>query len=299
MQKITFFSILIIFFSCKKDIDIETEEYTSEIVIYENFESTFVDARNVEVFLPSGYDQNTSEKYQVLYMHDGQNVFNPKTSFTGIDWGVDEAIDNLMKTKEIKKTIVVAVWNNNRKRFAEYMPQAPAEASETEEAKELLLQYTGIDHLLSDNYLKFIVEELKPFIDKEYNVYQDAENTFIMGSSMGGLISLYAISKYPAVFGGAGCISTHWPVQTLGPPYIASLPESLPDPETHKLYFDYGTKTLDAKYEPYQKQVDVILRSRGYKENENWVSKKFEGADHSEKSWKARIHIPLKFLLNN
>jgi len=269
----------------------------SKIIIHENFQSKYVDARNVEVFLPEGYNSESDVKYQVLYMHDGQNVFNPKTSYTGIDWGVDEAVDSLIKAGVIKNTIVVAPWNTV-KRFSEYMPKAPAKASEGAKMRKGLKKNTGYDSLYSDEYLRFLVEELKPFIDKTYNTSTKVEHTSIMGSSMGGLISLYAICKYPMVFGAAGCVSTHWPVPNLGDEYIKTLPESLPSPENHKIYFDFGTETLDAQYEPYQNEVDKIMITKGYIKDVNWMTEKFEGASHSEKSWKERIHIPLKFLLN-
>lgn len=272
-------------------------EIKGKVVIHENFKSKHVIPRNVEVFLPDGYDPNSKKKYNVLYMHDGQNVFNSKTSYTGIDWGVDEAVDSLIKISKIKNTIVVAPWNTVKKRFSEYMPKAPAEATSSAEVKAALKQNTGFDDLYSDQYLKFLVEELKPFIDKTYHVYTKMENTSIMGSSMGGLISLYAICKYPEVFGAAGCVSTHWPVPVLGEAYMKTLPSTLPDPKTHKIYFDFGTETLDAQYEPYQKQVDQMMIDKGYTKDKNWVTKKFEGAAHDEKSWNNRIHIPLEFLL--
>ncbi|AXT54295.1 alpha/beta hydrolase [Aquimarina sp. AD1] len=272
-------------------------ETKGKVIIHENFKSEHVIPRNVEVFLPDGYDANSKKKYNVLYMHDGQNVFNSKTSYTGIDWGVDEAVDSLIKISKIKNTIVVAPWNTVKKRFSEYMPKAPSEATSSAEVKAALKQNTGFDDLYSDQYLKFLVEELKPFIDKTYNVYTKMENTSIMGSSMGGLISLYAICKYPEVFSAAGCVSTHWPVPVLGEAYIKTLPSTLPDPTTHKIYFDFGTETLDAQYEPYQKQVDQMMIDKGYTKGENWITKKFEGAAHDERSWNNRIHIPLEFLL--
>ena len=268
-----------------------------KVIIHENFKSKHVIPRNVEVFLPDGYDANSEKKYNVLYMHDGQNVFNSKTSYTGIDWGVDEAVDSLIKIAKIKNTIVVAPWNTVKKRFSEYMPEAPAELTNSAEVKAALKQNTGFDDLYSDEYLKFLVEELKPFIDKTYNVYTKMENTSIMGSSMGGLISLYAICKYPEVFGAAGCVSTHWPVPVLGEAYMKTLPSTLPDPKTHKIYFDFGTETLDAQYEPYQKQVDQMMLDKGYIKGKNWITKKFEGSAHDEKSWNDRVEIPLEFLL--
>lgn len=300
---------LLLLFSCKQEpikrkliAQLDTVEKISvktkgKVIIHENFKSEHVIPRNVEVFLPDGYDNNSKDKYNVFYMHDGQNVFNSKTSYTGIDWGVDETIDSLIKIGKIKNTIVVAPWNTVKKRFSEYMPESPSELTSSDEVKAALKQNTGFDDLYSDEYLKFLVEELKPFIDKTYNVYTKVENTSIMGSSMGGLISLYAICKYPEVFSAAGCVSTHWPVPVLGEAYIKTLPATLPDPKTHKIYFDFGTETLDAQYEPYQKQVDQMMRDKGYIEGENWITKKFEGASHDEKSWNERVHIPIEFLL--
>ncbi|MEW7291505.1 alpha/beta hydrolase [Aquimarina sp. 2304DJ70-9] len=307
LKSISVIVVLAIIISCKqqaKENENQVAETTekavikeSEVVVYEDFKSKYVDARHVEVFLPEGYNATTTEKYKVLYMHDGQNVFNPKTSYTGIDWGVDETIDSLIKLGKIKNTIVVAPWNTVKKRFSEYMPKAPAEVSENPQAKASLKENTGYDALYSDEYLKFLVEELKPFIDTTYNVSTKTEDTSIMGSSMGGLISLYAICKYPEVFGAAGCVSTHWPIPILGEAYIKTLPATLPDPATHKIYFDFGTEGLDAQYEPFQKQVDEMMVTKGYAESTNWITKKFEGADHNEKSWNERVHIPLEFLL--
>ncbi|MFD0861385.1 alpha/beta hydrolase [Sungkyunkwania multivorans] len=290
------FSLSFVLFSCQGQPSSSSSEST--IILLENFESNFVDPRNVEIFLPKGYDPTAKKQYKVLYMHDGQNVFNPETSYTKIDWGVDEAIDSLMALKKIEPTIVVASWNNGQKRFPEYMPKAPAFITASDEAKTSLKQNFGVDSLLSDDYLKFLVKELKPYIERNYNVSKKVEDNSIMGSSMGGLISLYAICEYPNEFGAAGCVSTHWPVPMIGGAYMNTLPESLPSPNNHRIYFDYGTKTLDSLYEPHQKKVDLLMRDAGYIEGENWVTKKFEGADHSEKSWRARVHIPLLFLLN-
>ena len=269
----------------------------SEIIEYKDFKSQYVDRRNIEVYLPPGYDSEPNEKYKVLYVQDGQNVFNPKTSYTGIDWGIDEILDSLIHKRTVKKTVVVAIWNNGKKRFSEYMPKSPKGISETEQAKKGLKDFTGIDHLLSDEYLNFIVKELKPFIDKNYNVSSKKEDTSIMGASMGGLISLYAICKYPDVFGSAICMSTHWPVPILGQSYIESLKTDLPDPKDHKIYFDFGTESLDAQYEPYQNQVDDIMKNAGYTEGKNWMTQKFEGASHNEESWNKRVHIPLEYML--
>jgi len=118
-----------------------------------------------------------------------------------------------------------------------------------------------------------------------------------MGSSMGGLISAYALCEYPDVFGRAGCVSTHWPA---GDGCVVDyLGQHLPRPGTHRLYFDYGTATLDATYEPFQQRADAVLKAAGYTAGRDWITRKFPGAEHSEKSWRERVDQPLSFLLGN
>jgi enterochelin esterase-like enzyme len=120
---------------------------------------------------------------------------------------------------------------------------------------------------------------------------------------MGGLISLYAICEYPKVFGGAACLSTHWPVvftkeNNLFPQAINKyLLSHLPSSKTHKIYFDLGNQTLDSMYKPYQNVIDVTMRQKGF-DHRNWITKEFKGQDHSEKSWAGRFAIPVEFLLS-
>jgi enterochelin esterase-like enzyme len=116
-----------------------------------------------------------------------------------------------------------------------------------------------------------------------------------MGSSMGGLISLYAAARYPEVFGGVGAVSTHWPA--CDGCVVDWLAAHMPDPRTHRLYFDHGTATLDAMYAPHQTRMDAALRAGGYVESENWITRRFEGAEHNEAAWRARGDTPLRFLL--
>lgn len=260
---------------------------------HENFSSKFVDARNVDVWLPAGYDRNKLKRYLVVYMHDGQMLFDATTTWNHQEWGIDETMTRLISEGRIREAIVVGVWNTPQ-RFAEYMPQKAVTASEVRALKDA--PAVKREQIVSDNYLKFLVYQLKPFIDATYRTLPGRKGTFIMGSSMGGLISAYAMSEYPNIFGGAGCISTHFPA---GDGIVIDyLKRHLPDARTHKFYFDYGTETLDANYEPYQLKMDEVMRSAGYKEGENWVTKKFVGADHTERSWSKRVDIPLIFLLH-
>jgi predicted alpha/beta superfamily hydrolase len=260
---------------------------------FENFFSKHVAFRNVDVWLPPGYDAEGMERYPVLYMHDGQNLFDDSLSYGSNSWDIDQAMTRLLAGEKIRSTIVAGIWNSDI-RWREYMPQKAYESSTFNRHRKDFHKTAG-GSSISDSYLKFLVEEFKPFIDGHYKTLPDQANTFVMGSSMGGLISLYAISEYPHVFGGAGCISTHWPIGGLE--LVDEMARSLPDPASHRLYFDFGTETLDRLYEPFQRRMDDHLRQAGYSEGQNWVTLKCEGAEHSERSWRERVEIPLSFLL--
>jgi predicted alpha/beta superfamily hydrolase len=257
------------------------------------FPSRFVASREIDVWLPPGYDENSGERYPVLYMHDGQNLFDATNSYGGNSWEVDRALCRLMQSGQTRDAIIVGVWNTGLGRLAEYMPRKAV----TGEQVTVLsgVQVLPASAIVSDAYLKFLVEEVKPWIDHTYRTKPDAPNTFVMGSSMGGLISAYAMAEYPQIFGGAGCVSTHWPAGDGA--VIDYLAKHLPPPGTHKFYFDFGTATLDAGYEPFQQRMDAVMRAAGYTEGRDWLTRKFPGAEHSEKSWRTRVDIPLTFLL--
>ncbi len=260
---------------------------------FENFYSKFVDHRNVDVWLPPGIESGTSSP--VLYMHDGQNLFDDSLSYGAVSWAIDQAMLRLIGEGKTRGAIVVGIWNTSI-RWREYMPAKPYFAPALDDKRPHILKKAG-GVPISDAYLKFLVEELKPFVDRRYPTRPDPMNTFVMGSSMGGLISLYAISEYPQTFGCAGCVSTHWADGGFG--LVDEMAHHLPDPADHRLYFDFGTETLDAEYEPYQRRMDEYLRKAGYLEDQNWITCKFEGAEHTERSWRERVHIPLEFLLKS
>jgi predicted alpha/beta superfamily hydrolase len=259
---------------------------------HELFASRFVKPRHVDVWLPPSYFRSAGIEYPVIYMHDGQNLFTPATSFLGVDWGVQEALVKLVAAGKVPEAIIIGIWNTVH-RAAEYMPHRPFEQLLHAAARGDWIQTHGVP--TSDSYLSFVVKELKPFIDSSYRTLPSGQDTFVMGSSMAGLVSLYAICEYPEIFRGAGCISTHWPAGD--GVMLRYLKQSLPDPATHLIYFDHGTETLDAEYEPYQIRVDEVMGSSGYIPNRNWVTRKFDGADHSERAWRRRVDIPLAFLL--
>ena len=280
---------------------------TGTIRRIENFQSQFVDARNVDVWLPEGY--SAEKNYPVLYMHDGQMLYDASTTWNKTAWDVDDVLGRLIQEKAIQEVIVVGVWNGGKTRHSDYFPQKPFESlsAAQKETVYAAARSNGVSvfneqKINSDNYLKFLVTELKPYIDKNFTTKTDRKNTFIAGSSMGGLISMYAICEYPEVFGGAACLSTHWPgIFTVeGNPipdaFLAYLRVNLPNPKNHKIYFDYGDQTLDALYPPLQKKVDEIMKAKGY-QKKSWLTRYFPGEEHSEKAWNKRLDIPLLFLL--
>lgn len=273
----------------------------------EQVKSSYIAGRDVYVWLPEGY--TSQNKYAVLYMHDGQMLFDGASSWNGQEWGVDETLADLIRNDSIRPCIVVGIVNGGGLRHAEYMMQQPFETFSGHIQDSLIQHAKRHDGSIifnakvrSDYYLSFIVKELKPFIDSSFSTLPDKDNTFIAGSSMGGIISLYAICEYPEVFGGAACLSTHWPIlyTNSNNPFpgaiMAYLEKKLPDPASHKIYLDRGDKTLDTLYAYYQFQADAIFRKKGYHSN-NFKSLVFEGEDHSEEAWRKRLHIPMSFLL--
>ncbi|MAB47475.1 MAG: esterase [Flavobacteriaceae bacterium] len=279
---------------------------SGKLLRVEDFPSEYIMPRPVDIWLPEDYSED--KKYNVLYMHDGQMLFDSTTTWNKQEWKVDEWASKLMSEGKTKDFIVVGVYNIADIRWQDLFPQKAFDSYlDKETRKRLLEEAINADkdtELYGDSYLKFLVEELKPVIDSSYSVYKDKEHTFVMGSSMGGLMSMYAISEYPEVFGGAACISTHW--VGAAPKEDNPLPDAifkymeanLPQAGQHKLYFDYGNKTLDEHYPQYAPRVDAILKQKGYTEG-NAKNLFFEGTDHSENSWNTRLDQPLLFLLGN
>ena len=266
---------------------------TGTIRFHGGFPSRFIASRNVEVWLPPGYERDANARYPVIYMHDGQNVFDPATSFFGVDWGVDETMTRLVEERRVRPAIVVAVWNTPA-RLAEYLPRKML-ASEHDVPSGIPNVPPVPGPVLSDAYLRFLVEELKPFVDHTYRTLTGPDDTFVMGSSMGGLVSAYAVTEFPQVFGAAACLSTHWTAADGA--MVDYLGHALPKPGAHRFYFDHGTRTLDSLYAPFQQRVDSIARAAGYVEGRDFVSRVFDGAEHSEVAWRARVAEPLVFLL--
>ncbi len=275
------------------------------IVHIEKFSSTYVAAHNVDIWLPQNY--SAKNKYAVLYINDGQELFDSTLDNGKQKWDVDGTLNKLMNEGKIINCVVVAIWNLGSLRHAEYFPQKPFE-SFTKQAQDSMYKLTLFKDLYfaekvqSDNYLQFLVKELKPFVDKNYSTKKDFKNTFIMGASMGGLISMYAVCEYPNVFGSAACLSTYWP--GLNPDKADKIPRAfktylvgnIPSFKNHSFYFDYGTIEYDYYIKPRQPAVDSIFGAKGYTA-ENYQSLEFKGVGHSIADKRKRLAIPMFFLL--
>jgi enterochelin esterase-like enzyme len=300
--------VLLMLMYCSVNISAQIPKVSfGNIRHFENFPSKYVAARNVEIWLPDDY--SSAKKYSVLYMQDGRSLFDADITWNKQTWDVDKVLGQLLAENKIKECIVIGPWNSETTRHNDYLPQKPFE-SLNKKKQELILHAKRADgraiftdyRIQSDNYLRFLVQELKPFIDSNFSTLPGPQNTFIAGSSMGGLISLYAICEYPDVFGGAACLSTHWTgiFSADNNPFPAAMLQylggHLPSPQAHKIYFDHGTSTLDSLYKPFQLMADKKMKKKGFSPA-NWITKVFPGADHSENAWKQRLDIPLLFLL--
>jgi pimeloyl-ACP methyl ester carboxylesterase len=224
-------------------------------------------------------------------MHDGQNLFDPRIANTGVDWGVDEAVVRLAKRGVIPPIIVVGVWSTARRGF-EYSPWAEA-----------------------PEYARFLLEELMPRVNRSFRTLTGPEHTAVMGSSMGGLLSFYLVTRHPEVFGACGCVSTHFPLSeavvaeifgrsTTGHPdttpfIVRDIRAGLRVPKGTRYWFDYGTLSLDSAYGPSHEQVRQWLLRQGLVEGRDFVIRRYEGATHNEASWRARLEDPLTFLFGS
>lgn len=215
--------------------------------------------RRIWAYLPKGYATST-KKYPVIYMQDGQNLFNEQTAAFG-EWHVDEILDTLMP-KLNREAIIIGIDNGREKRMTEYNPYDNKEHGKGE----------------GNEYVDFLALTLKPFIDKKYRTMKDSVHTFVAGSSMGGLISLYAVVKYPNVFGGAGIFS---PSLWIAPQIFDDVANAKWGKGRRKFHFFAGGKESENMIPAMDKMLDIIEKKGNYETNRvmNPV------AGHNEAAW--------------
>ncbi|MFO7798537.1 MAG: alpha/beta hydrolase-fold protein [Rhodohalobacter sp.] len=256
--------------------------------------------RFVDVWIPESYEQDT--EYSVIYMHDGQMLFDESSTWNSQEWRVDEILTRMMESDEIPPTIVVGIWNAEDQRTAEYFPEDALSFIEGELRDDLLSNIP--EEPRANQYVDFIAKSVIPFVEENYPVIKNRDGRFVAGSSYGGLISLYTLTKYPEMFSGAAALSTHWPGTHESNDEIPGgirkyLRRNLPDPGSHRIYYDHGTETLDSLYAPYQRKVDAMMLELGFTQGQDFKSEVFEGTNHSENAWADRFDVPVRYLLRH
>jgi predicted alpha/beta superfamily hydrolase len=224
-------------------------------------------SRKLRIYLPASYDENAAKRYPVLYMHDGQNLFDAKTAAYGVEWGIDETVNRLVATGIMDEIIVVGI-DNTPDRIVEYTPCCDP-------------KYGGGK---LDAYQDFVLDTVKPYIDRTLRTLPGKEHTAIMGSSLGGIASVIIAQRKPDVFSKAGGISSAfwWNNKDM----VARLPARVPV----RFYLDAGSSD-DGLAETTQVR-DAMLK-QGYRLDADLLFYADQGGKHNEKSWAARVDKPL------
>jgi predicted alpha/beta superfamily hydrolase len=258
---------------------------TGDIRVHKSFHSKILNNdRDVLVYLPPGYQSKGKKRYSVLYLHDGQNLFDGATSFiSGQEWRVDETAQLLIKAGEIEPLIIVGVYNTGKDRINEYTP-----------VEDQKYKMGG----KADLYGRMLVEELKPFIDATYRTRKDAEHTGLGGSSLGGLVSLYLGLKYSNVFGKLAVVS---PSVWFANKQILQSVATLEKRPTLRIWVDTGTKEGSSPEEAQRAVADArllkeTLVTKGWRPGKDLSYFEAEGAEHHERAWAERMPSILKFL---
>jgi len=235
--------------------------------------------RGVWIYLPPSYDENRAARFPVVYMHDGQNLFDPRAAFGGVAWDADGAMDGGAESGAIREAIVVGV-ENTAARIDEYTPTRDA-------------SYGGGR---GDLYLRFLADELKPMIDREFRTLPGRETTAVVGSSLGGLISLYAGVRRPEVFGVVGALSpSTWWDGRLILREVMSLAGRPTRPV--RVYVDSGDAGASRDGVDDTRELAAALRAVGYAEGSTLRYVVQSGAEHNERYWAMRLPGALGFLL--
>ena len=256
--------------------DLRIHEFSSHI---------FRNRRNLRVWLPPGYDlpENSAQRYPVFYLNDGQNLFDPATSFTGVKWQVDDTADRLIRAGEIPPVIFVGIDNAGVERLKEYLPYRSL--------SPVVLRPQGT------RYSAFLTKEIMPFVGQNYRTAKGSENTFLGGSSLGALITLYVAMTTPGVFGGVLIESPSLWVSNRQVLRDARQPRVWP----HKVFLGIGTREVGREDKDRQtvenvRELERILRRSGLDDRRLRVEVA-EGGTHSESVWAARFPGALQFLL--
>ena len=233
--------------------------------------------RDLVVYLPPGYEEQSDRRYPVLYLHDGQNLFDGSTAFVpGMDWKVGQTADEAIAVGAVEPLIIVGIYNLGKHRIGEYTP-------------------TRVPKLgggRADRYAKFLIEEVKPFIENEYRTLGGAHNAGLGGSSLGGLVSLYVGLKNANIFGKLAALSPSvwWNQQVMHRFAAAAQINDRP-----RIWLDIGTEEGPRIVQDVEQFRDVLL-AKGWRAEEDLHYERVPGAEHNEAAWSQRVGPVLQFL---
>ena len=260
--------------------------------------------QRLSIWLPPGYDTGTG-RYPVLYMHDGHNLFDLKNSNFNKIWAADKAMRLVMARGMVEPHIIIGIWAPGGDRYRQYLPRSAYDAAPP--ALKAQMDAAGGGEIISDRYLAWIAGPLKSWVDASFRTRTGRDDTAIVGSSMGGLMSCYAFLERAQTYGRAGCVSSHWPaadpraVGAANPELIALwdgwFAARLGQPDGRRVWMDHGTATLDQFYAPYQQVIDARFAKAGWQKGRDFESRVYDGAEHEENAWAARLPEVFGWLL--
>lgn len=270
---------------------------TGRMIEYERVPAAGLPDQRLSIWLPPGYDAG-DQRYPVLYMHDGHNLFDLKNSNFNKIWAADKAMLAAVQSGKVEPHIIIGIWAPGPDRYRQYLPRSAYDAAPPAVRAQMDAMANGAA-VVSDRYLDWIAGPLKSWVDGAFRTRPGRDDTAIVGSSMGGLMSCYAFLERPRVFGQAGCVSSHWPA--VDPRVVAGedsgvkqmwdawVSARLGKPDGRRVWMDHGTATLDAFYAPYQQVVDARFAAAGWQKGRDFESRVYEGAEHEENAWAARL----------
>lgn len=279
-------------------------EQAGRFLEYEHVAAAGLPEQRLTIWLPPGYDKG-KQRYPVLYMHDGHNLFDPAKSNFNKVWAADKAMLAAVRSGKVEPHIIVGIWAPGADRYRQYLPQSIYQAASGTPRDAMDIMTGGA--VISKAYLSWLAGPLKQWIDASFRTRPGRDDTAIMGSSMGGLMSCYAFLERAETYGRAGCVSSHWPAADptkVGPanPELIALWDGwfaarLGEPNGRRVWMDHGTATLDAFYAPYQEKIDARFATSGWQRGRDWESKVYEGAEHEENAWARRLPDVFGWLL--
>jgi enterochelin esterase-like enzyme len=255
--------------------------------------------RRVDLWLPPGVGDRPLD---LLIMHDGQNLFDPGLAYGGVTWGVAETAARLVAAGSIRPLAIAGVWNTPQ-RWADYAPAAIIEALPQKLKAEAAKAMAG--PALQPLYTNALADRLLPALRQRLNIRPG--KVALVGSSMGGLVSLASLAQRPDTFDRAGCLSIHWPLLGLDPiapkavqaATAGFIAKRLGPPAGRRLWLDHGDQGLDRHYAPYAARANAALQAAGWQMGTDFMSQFFPGTGHNEASWAARLALTFTFLFKD